>query len=186
MQLIKKEHRFSQNEIVYDVVDLDEIIEIAENIDTTEVQRELFEMAFDNLNRCDYTGSVVAELSLITGDIIYYYSDDETETLAPDLYIVIGSTSTDPQEFEWEYENVLDGDYIDEFNELIEDEYGEFFDDEESAFEHILEKYDIDEDELIKNYFMNDADDIEISSSSEIIEEIKRIYDEESMVVEEN
>lgn len=187
MELIKREHQYSEIERVYEVLDINEVIEIAENIDFTEVQRELIGMAFDNAYRADYMGEVVAELSVRTGELIYYYDAPRTETLRPNLYVTIGSESTDPRKFEWDYKDVLDTDQEREFESIIEDENHEFFEDEASAFEFILEKYDLDEEELVRNYFVeNDAEYVEIAETSKMIDEIKEIYSEESIIVNEN
>ena len=187
MELIKREHQYSEIERVYEVLDRREIIEIAENIDTTEVQEKLIEMAFDNAYRADYGGRVVAELSVRTGELIYYYDASRTETLRPELYVFVGSTSTNPDNFQWNYEDVLDTEQEEEYRSIIEDENHEFFEDEASAFEYILEKYDLDREELVRNHFVeNDAEYVEIAETSKMIYEIKEIYNEESIIANEN
>lgn len=187
MELIKRENQYSEIERVYEVLDRREIIEIVENIDATEVQNELIGMALDNTYRADYTGRVVAELSVRTGEVIYSYNASRTETLRPELYVFIGSLSTNPDNFQWNYEDVLDTEQEEEYRSFIDDENHEFFEDEKSAFEFILEKYNLDREELVRNYFVeNYAEYVEITETSKMIDEIKEIYNEESIIVNEN
>lgn len=185
MELIKREHQYSQEKRAYEVLDRRELIEIAENIDTTEVQKELIGMAYDNYFMGDYRARAIAELSARTGDIVYSVEVAGTTSLEPKLYVLIGSASASPDTFEYENENVLDSNYVDEYNSLIEDEDSGFYGNETLAFLHILEKYNLDGDKLVRDYFVEYYSEcVEIAETSEIIKDIKEMYNEESIFVD--
>lgn len=183
MELIKRENQFSQNEVVYEVLDRREVIEIMDSLDNNEIQRKLMEMAYDESYKCDYNSFVIAELSVKTGEIYYTYRASNTTEAQPDLYIRLGSKSANPEYFEYEDEDILDGDAREEYFSMIENEDSEFYKDKESAFDFVLNKYNLDRKELAKNYFLEYyLDSVELESRESMMEELRRIYSAESIV----
>lgn len=185
MELIKRENQYSEIEKVYEVLDRREVIEIMDSLDDNEIQRNLMEMAYDETYRCDYGSFVIAELSVKTGEIYYTYCASNTTEAQPDLYIRLGSKSANPEYFEYKDEDILDGDAREEYFSMIENEDSEFYEDKESTFDFILDKYNLDRKELAKNYFLEYyLDSVELESRESMMEELRRIYSAESIANE--
>ena len=85
MILYKKEHQFSDKKIGYDVMEKEQIKEIASKLDEWEIK---LMVRVESLKHFQ-TGIATAELSLVTGEVIYSWLDHGDLDLSPDLYVTL-------------------------------------------------------------------------------------------------
>ena len=172
MVLNKKENQYSNRVLEYEVLEREEVESIFKNIDSDKIIREAVEDAF---SRGDWSGRVIVELDVESGNIYQSWLQQGNGLMQPDLYIRLFTIGTGNNHFDYCDEYVMDPDHYKEIEKLMDDEgeglnYGE-------AYTEVVEKYDIDMTELALEYFI----DAELNlnnfiSAEEFSNELDRIY----------
>lgn len=147
----------------------EDLINIINNLNLQEIKTEMIRLAFNSLNEKKQAYTIIALLSLIDGKIEYKIEDIENPVDA----IIIARYDVKPFYLDYEPEDILDGDALNEFLSVIEDEESEFFEEKEYALEYILDNYELDKDKLVLEYFINsNLDNVKISELDEIINKL--------------
>lgn len=152
IKLIKRKNQYSRDEYEYEVLEKEVIEDILDNLDSTEVARELLEKAFEYEG---ISGRAIAELDIQTGEISYYFLKSHNFNLEPDLYIALMSFDKVQTMFDLSDDYVLDNEEMDELKELMdEDIHGEDAMDYGEAYDAIIEKYNINAGERLRDYYL--------------------------------
>lgn len=147
----------------------EDLINIINNLNLKEIKTKTIRLAFNSLNEKKQAYTIIALLSIIDGKIEYKIEDIENPTDA----IIIARYDAKPFYLDYEPEDILDGDALNEFLSVIEDEDSEFFEEKEYALEYILDNYELDKDELVLQYFINsNLDNVKMSELDEIINKL--------------
>ena len=147
----------------------DDLIKIIKNLKTEEIKKEVLRLAFHNLNDKKPISYIIALLSKIDGKI--EYKTESIENLVD--YIILANYDLKPFYLDYEAEDILDGDALNEFLSVVEDEESEFFEVPEYALEYILDKYELDKDKLVMDYFIkSNLDNVKVFNTDEIIERL--------------
>lgn len=158
MILTKRENQYSNNYIEYEVLEKEEVINIIKNLDEYEIKENLVEKA---MQYSGVNGYAYAELDITDGSILYGYLKKGNSNLEPDLYLHIAKCESQHIDL-LSTGDLFDEDEIKEMEALTDEEiYGEDAIDFSEAREVIIDKYEIDENERIKNCII---DDIEFDS----------------------
>lgn len=143
----------------------EDLINIINNLNLKEIKTKMIRLAFNCLNEKKQAYTIIALLSIIDGKIEYKIEDAEN----PTDVIIIARYDVKPFYLDYEPEDILDGDALNEFLSVIEDEDSEFFEEKEYALEYILDNYELDKDELVLEYFINsNLDNVKMSELDEI------------------
>lgn len=143
----------------------EDLINIINNLNLKEIKTKMIRLAFNSLNEKKQAYTIIALLSIIDGKIEYKIEDAEN----PTDVIIIARYDVKPFYLDYEPEDILDGDALNEFLSVIEDEDSEFFEEKEYALEYILDNYELDKDELVLEYFINsNLDNVKMSELDEI------------------
>lgn len=152
IKLIKRKDQYSRDEYEYEVLEKEVIEDVINNLDSTDVARELLEEAFKYEG---ISGRAIAELDIQTGEISYYFLKSQNFNLEPNLYLEIMSFDEVQTMFDLSDDYILDNDEMDELKELMdEDVHGEDVMDYGEAYSTIIEKYNIDTSERLKDYYL--------------------------------
>lgn len=147
----------------------EDLINIINNLNLKEIKTKTIRLAFNSLNEKKQAYTIIALLSIIDGKIEYKIEDIENPTDA----IIIARYDAKPFYLDYEPEDILDGDALNEFLSVIEDEDSEFFEEKEYALEYILDNYELDKDKLVLEYFINsNLDNVKMSELDEIINKL--------------
>lgn len=145
------------------------LVQAINNIDVNKLKRDIIKVAFDSLKNNEKTYTVFAFLSTKTGELEYKtkdYSNNEN-------YILLSKYDIKPFHLDYEPEDILDGDALNEFLSIIEDKESEFFEEKEYALEYILDNYGLDKTELEVEYFISsNLDNIKVQNLDDIINNI--------------
>ena len=143
----------------------EDLINIINNLNLKEIKTKMIRLAFNSLNEKKQDYTIIALLSIIDGKIEYKIEDAEN----PTDVIIIARYDVKPFYLDYEPEDILDGDALNEFLSVIEDEDSEFFEEKEYALEYILDNYELDKDKLVLEYFINsNLDNVKMSELDEI------------------
>ena len=147
----------------------EDLINIINNLNLKEIKTKMIRLAFNSLNEKKQAHTIISLLSIIDGKIEYKIEDIENPTDA----IIIAKYDAKPFYLDYEPEDILDGDALNEFLSVIEDEDSEFFEEKEYTLEYILDNYELDKDELVLQYFINsNLDNVKMSELDEIINKL--------------
>lgn len=147
----------------------EDLINIINNLNLKEIKTKMIRLAFNSLNEKKQAYTIISLLSIIDGKIEYKIEDIENPTDA----IIIARYDAKPFYLDYEPEDILDGDALNEFLSVIEDEDSEFFEEKEYALEYILDNYELDKDKLVLEYFINsNLDNVKMSELDGIINKL--------------
>lgn len=147
----------------------EDLINIINNLNLKEIKTKMIRLAFNSLNEKKQAYTIISLLSIIDGKIEYKIEDIENPTDA----IIIARYDAKPFYLDYEPEDILDGDALNEFLSVIEDEDSEFFEEKEYALEYILDNYELDKDKLVLEYFINsNLDNVNIVELDKIIDSL--------------
>lgn len=145
------------------------LIQVINNIDVNKLKHDIIRVAFDKLNDKEKKYTIFAFLSSKTGELEY----KTDEFLNNKDYILLSKYEIKPFYLDYEPEDILDGDALNEFLSLIEDESSEFFEEKEYALEYILDNYGLDKRELeIEHFISSNLDNIKVQDLNTIINSI--------------
>ena len=145
------------------------LIQTINNIDVDKLKHDIIKVAFDSLNDNKKIDTVFAFLSTKTGELEYKTKDDSNN----ENYFLLSKYDIKPFHLDYEAEDILDGDSLNEFLSVVEDEESEFFEEPEYALEYILDKYELDKDELVKEHFMkSNLDNVKIFNIDDITDKL--------------
>ena len=147
----------------------EDLINIINNLNLKEIKTKMIRLAFNSLNEKKQAHTIISLLSIIDGKIEYKIEGIENPTDA----IIIARYDAKPFYLDYEPEDILDGDALNEFLSVIEDEDSEFFEEKEYALEYILDNYELDKDKLVLEYFINsNLDNVNIVELDKIIDSL--------------
>ena len=147
----------------------DDLIKIINNLNLEEIKKEVLKLAFYYLNNKKPVYRIIVLLSTINGNI--EYKIEPIDNLVD--YIVITNYDLKAYYLDYEAEDILDEDPLNEYLSIIEDEESEFFEEEEYALEYILDKYELDKDELVMQHFIkSNLDNVKTLDKEDIIEKL--------------
>ena len=147
----------------------DDLINVVNNLKFEDIKKEVLRLSFHNLNNKKPINTITALLSLKNGNV--EYKSDNIDDL--ENFVTLVRYDLKPFYLDYEGEDILDGDSLNEFLSVVEDEESEFFEEPEYALEYILDKYELDKDELVKEHFIkSNLENVKIFNVDAIIDKL--------------